>query len=73
MTILVLFIYLFKILRTIQSRTPYKSGAEVKRIHVYKIYLQKVSRNKINLNKSVFATQGLIWSADSNNYVIMLF
>ena len=27
-----LFIYLFKILKTIQSRTPYKRGAEVKRI-----------------------------------------
>ena len=34
--------YLFKILKTIQSRTLYKRGAEVKRIHVYKIYLQKV-------------------------------
>ena len=48
----VLFIYLFKILKTIQSHTPYKRGAEVKRIHVYKIYLQKVPRNKRNLNKS---------------------
>ena len=46
------FIYLFKILRTMHSRTPYKRGAEVKRIHVYKIYLQKLSRNKRNLNKS---------------------
>ena len=36
-----LFIYLVKILKTIQSHTPYKRGAEVKRIHVYKIYLQK--------------------------------
>ena len=44
--------YLFKILETIQSRTPYKRGSEVKRIHVYKIYLQKVPRNKRNLNKS---------------------
>ena len=45
-------IYLFKILKTIQSCTPYKRGAEVKRIHVYRIYLQKVPRNKRNLNRS---------------------
>ena len=43
------FICLFKILKTIQSRTPYKRGAKVKRI--YKIYLQKVPKNKRNLNK----------------------
>ena len=41
-------IHLFEILKTIQSRTPYKRGAEFKRI--YKIYLQKVSKNKWNLN-----------------------
>ena len=35
-----------------QSCTPYKRGAEGKRIHVYKIHLQKVPRNKRNLNKS---------------------
>ena len=48
----IIYLLLFKILKTIQSRTPYKRGAEVKRIHVYKIYLQKVPRNKRNLNKS---------------------
>ena len=48
----IIYLLLFKILKTIQSRTRYKRSAEVKRIHVYKIYLQKVPRNKRNLNKS---------------------
>ena len=39
-----LFIYVFKILKTIQSRTPYKRGAEVKRIHVYKILFTKSTK-----------------------------
>ena len=43
-------IYLFKILKSVQSRTPYKRGAELKRI--CKIYLQKISKNKRDLNKS---------------------
>ena len=47
--VLILF-YLFKILKTIQSCTPCNRGAEVNRM--YKIYLQKVSKNKRNLNKS---------------------